>query len=51
MNNDRPTELLHRAQASDYSRRPAPLTLTDVLVMFYAGIVTTVVIAYIVGEL
>lgn len=45
------TELYHRAQGSDYSRRPAPLTLTDVLVTFYAGIVTTVFLAYVLGAL
>lgn len=46
----RETELFHRAQASDYSRKIAPVRIADVIVMFFAGIVTTLILAYVVGQ-
>ena len=55
--NDRLTELFTRAQASDYSRKLAykelrnhlSLSTTDVVIMFFVGIVTTLLFAFVVG--
>lgn len=56
-NNERLTEIIRqdpriaRSQASDYSRRPAQITFADVLVLFFAGVVATLVLAFILGSI
>lgn len=58
-NNDRLTELFVRAQGSDYSRKLAyreqrnypKLTIADVVVMFFVGILVTLLFAFIVGAI
>ena len=55
-NNNRLTELFVRAQASDYSRKLAyrearnwpKLTIADVVVMFFVGILVTLMFAFLV---
>lgn len=56
----RETELFHRAQASDYSRkklayrelRNCPqLRWADVFMMMFAGVVATLLVAFVMGEI
>lgn len=44
--NRRHAERFYRAQASDYSRKPIQITIADVVAMFFAGIVVTLLVAF-----
>lgn len=59
-NNDRLTELFVSAQASDYSRKKLAyrelrnhpqLRWADVFAMMFAGVVATLVVAFVMGEI
>jgi hypothetical protein len=42
---------INRAQASDYSRKPAPLSTADIIAMFFAGVLFTLLCAIALGSL
>lgn len=44
----RMTEVFYRAQASDYSRKPAPLSTADIVAMFFVGVLVTLLCAFVV---
>jgi hypothetical protein len=49
---NRPTELYQRAQASDYSRKPArPVDIADIIAMFFTGVLFTLLCAIALGSL
>lgn len=51
-NNERLTELFHRAQASDFIRQKREaLSIADIIAMFFAGILFTLLCAIALGSL